>query len=279
MAVNHLLKIFSGYSDSLRLIFTTLMEFIISPEMALLLFVIALLAGFLDTLAGGGGLLTVPALLLTGMPPLLALGTNKCQSSFGTATASYHMFKAKLVNPKECWPLMLSAFIGSLLGTVAVQFVDIEQLKLIIPIVLVCICIYFIIDPQAKSSDSQAALLSKKSYMFGPVPAIGFYDGMFGPGTGTFFALAGVATRAQSLLRSTAFAKTMNFATNFASFLLFFALGQVAFKVAGVMIVGQLIGALIGSKMLLNIPRQALRWLIVAACLAMLGKYLVQYFS
>lgn len=254
------------------------MEFIISPEMAVLLFVIALLAGFLDTLAGGGGLLTVPALLLTGMPPLLALGTNKCQSSFGTATATYHMLKAKLVNLKECWPLMLSAFIGSLLGTVAVQFVDIEQLKLIIPVVLVCICIYFIIDPQAKSSDSQAALLSKKQYMFGPVPTIGFYDGMFGPGTGTFFALAGVATRAQSLLRSTAFAKTMNFATNFASFLLFFALGQVAFKVAAVMITGQLIGAQLGAKMLLNIPRQVLRLIIVLACLAMLSKYLFQYF-
>ena len=254
-----------------------LTEFIISPEIALFLFIIALLAGFLDTLAGGGGLLTVPALLLTGMPPLLALGTNKFQSCFGTATASFHMFKSKLVSPKECWPLMLSAFIGSLIGTIAVQFINVEQLKLIIPVVLALICIYFIIDPKAKSA-AKTPLLSKKSYQLGPVPAIGFYDGMFGPGTGTFFALAGVATRSQSLLRSTAFAKTMNFATNFASFLLFFALGKVAFVIGAVMIVGQLIGAQIGSKMLLNIPRQVLRWIIVLACLAMLGKYVYQYF-
>ncbi|MGH1426801.1 MAG: TSUP family transporter [Arenicella sp.] len=253
------------------------MEFILSPEMALLLFLVAILAGFLDTLAGGGGLLTVPALLLTGMPPLFALGTNKFQSSFGTGVATLNMFKAKIVNPRECLPLMAAAFVGSAVGTIAVQFIDLEHLKLIIPIVLVLICIYFIIDPQTERDETQPPMLNAKQFALGPVPAIGFYDGMFGPGTGTFFALAGVATRAQTLLRSTAFAKTMNFATNFSSFLVFLVLGQVMFLVAVVMIGGQLIGAQLGSRMLLNIPRNALRWIIVTACLVMLAKYLYQY--
>lgn len=171
---------------------------------------------------------------------------------------------------------MLSAFIGSLLGAMAVQFIDVDQLKAIIPIVLVFICIYFIIDPQVDPK-ADNPLLNKNQYRLGPVPIIGFYDGMFGPGTGTFYALAGVATRSQTLLRSTAFAKTMNFATNFSSFLLFFFLGQVVFTVGAVMIVGQIIGAQLGSKMLLNVPRQVLRGLIVVACLTMLGKYLYQY--
>lgn len=259
------------------------MEFVLSAELALLLFVIALIAGFLDTLAGGGGLLTVPALLLTGLPPLTALGTNKFQSCFGTGTASFHMFKSKLVTRQQCLSLMIMAFIGSLIGTIAVQFIQVEQLKVVIPIVLVLICIYFIVDPQGKKTEtdnnSQKPYLSNTAYRLGAVPVIGFYDGMFGPGTGTFFTVAGVAWRAQSLLRSTAVAKTLNFATNTASFLVFWSLGQVAFFVGVVMIIGQLIGASLGAKMLLSIDRKRLRWLIVSACLAMLIKYLVNSFS
>ena len=246
--------------------------------MALLLLAVALLAGFLDTLAGGGGLLTVPALLLTGLPPLIALGTNKFQSCFGTATASFNMFKNRLVTFRESAPLMISAFFGSVIGTVAVQFIHLDRLKIIIPIVLILICIYFLIDPQANNHRSNKPMLNEKQYLLGPVSAIGFYDGMFGPGTGTFFALAGVATRAQSLLQSTAFAKTMNFSTNFASFLVFFYLGQVAFAIGAIMIIGQLVGAQIGSKLLIKINRGILRWIIVLACLAMLSKYLWEHF-
>jgi len=260
------------------------MEFVLSPELALLLFTIAIIAGFLDTLAGGGGLLTVPALLLTGLPPLTALGTNKFQSCFGTGMASYHMLKSKLITLKQCLSLMLMAFIGSLVGTIAVQFIHVEQLKIVIPIVLVLICAYFIIDPQGKKgqqseSDSQKPYLSNTVYHAGVVPTIGFYDGMFGPGTGTFFTVAGVASRAQSLLSATATAKTLNFATNTASFLVFWSLGQVAFIVGAVMVIGQLIGSRLGAKMLLNIDRKRLRWLIVGACVVMLIKYLLQNFS
>lgn len=255
------------------------MEFVLSPELALLLFTIAIVAGFLDTLAGGGGLLTLPALLLSGLPPLTALGTNKFQSCFGTGMASYHMFKSKLVTRKQCLSLMLMAFIGSLIGTIAVQFIHVEQLKIVIPIVLVLICTYFIIDPQnpkKRQSESLKPYLSNTSYHASVVPIIGFYDGMFGPGTGTFFTVAGVASRAQSLLSATATAKTLNFATNTASFLVFWSLGQVAFIIGAVMVVGQLIGSSLGAKMLLNIDRKRLRWLIVGACVVMLIKYLLQ---
>ena len=109
---------------------------IFTYELMLILFAVAVFAGFIDTLAGGGGLLTIPALFLTGMPPLLALGTNKFQAFMGSGTASVMMLIKKKVTFKEVKYLMIMAFIGSAIGTICVQFIDVELLNFVIPIVL-----------------------------------------------------------------------------------------------------------------------------------------------
>jgi len=118
-----------------------------SIEILALLFFVAVIAGLIDTLAGGGGLITLPALMMSGVPPLLALGTNKLQGSIGTATASIMMFKHKKVHWREVKILMLIAFLGSLLGTLIVQIIDTNALKLAIPIALTFILLYFILLP------------------------------------------------------------------------------------------------------------------------------------
>ncbi|MCK4710438.1 MAG: TSUP family transporter, partial [Gammaproteobacteria bacterium] len=226
-----------------------------SIEILFFLWFIAMVAGFLDTLAGGGGLISLPALILSGIPPLAALGTNKLQGSMGTATATLLMFKKKKVSFNDVKFLMLSAFIGSALGSIAVQFIDTELLNYVVPSILLLIAIYFLISPHRDENDKKPKL-SKQKYQSMVIPAIGWYDGMFGPGTGSFFSLAGVSLRGHGLINSTAIAKTLNFSTNFASLLIFLMAGQVVWVAGLLMMSGQFIGAWLGSHFLFKInPR------------------------
>jgi uncharacterized membrane protein YfcA len=242
-------------------------------EVLFFLFFVAFVAGFIDTLAGGGGLIALPALIMTGIPPLFALGTNKLQGTMGTATASFMMFK----NKKVLWPnvryLMLSAFIGSALGTIAVQFVNTRILTFVIPVVLLFTAIYFLFF-QGSGQRSLHPILSKQKYQRAIMASIGWYDGMFGPGTGSFFALAGVSVRGLGLIDATAVAKTLNFSTNIAALIVFLIAGKVVWAAGLLMMLGQLIGAFAGSKYLFRVNPKKLRLIVVAMCLGMLGKYL-----
>jgi uncharacterized membrane protein YfcA len=246
-----------------------------STEILLLLFIVALCAGFLDTLAGGGGLITIPALVLSGVPPLAALGTNKLQACVGVATSSFLLFKRGKIQWLELRMLMLTAFIGSVVGTVFIQFVDASVLGFVIPCVLVIIAVYFIAAPYLKL-EGAGPRLSEPVYRKTVVPVIGAYDGMFGPGTGSFFALAGVSLRGLELIRATAMAKPLNFSTNLASLLVFLLAGQVLWLVGLVMMVGQALGAWAGSHYLYKVNPAVLRIIIVTVCLLMLGRYLIQ---
>jgi hypothetical protein len=241
-------------------------------EVLVFLFIVAIVAGFLDTLAGGGGLLTLPALMMSGLPPLAALATNKLQSSMGTATATIMMLRDRRVRWQQVKYLMLAAFIGSALGTLIIQFINAATLTVIIPIVISCIGLYFLLAPVVDDKN-KLAKVSARRYKNTVVPIIGAYDGVFGPGTGSFFTLAGRALRAQSFLEATAIAKTLNFSTNIASLLVFLFAGHVIWLAGLVMMVGQFIGAWMGSHCLFKIPVKYLRYLVVTMCFAMLAKY------
>lgn len=243
-----------------------------SIELLLVLFIVAVVAGLLDTLAGGGGLIALPALMLSGIPPLSALGTNKLQGSMGTATASYLMLKNKRITWQEIKPLMLFAFIGASIGTIAVQFINTELLSFIIPAVLLFIAVYFLFSPMPTTGKAIAKTSSQK-YKGIIIPSIGFYDGMFGPGTGSFFSLAGVSCRGHNLVDATALAKPLNFSTNIASLIVFFAAGHVVWLIGLLMMLGQVIGAWFGSHMLFKINPNYLRYLVVFMCSGMLIKY------
>ncbi|MCW8831934.1 MAG: TSUP family transporter [Colwellia sp.] len=243
-----------------------------SIELLLMLLLVATVAGFIDTLAGGGGLISLPALILSGIPPLAALGTNKLQGSMGTATATLTLLKQRRISWSENKPLMISAFIGSAIGTVIVQFIDTEILSFVIPLVLVFIAVYFLISPNSQVK-SNKALISASKYKVIVIPTIGAYDGMFGPGTGSFFALAGISCRGHEIVSSTAIAKPLNFATNIASLIVFLAAGQVVWLVGLVMMVGQAVGAWLGSHMLYKVNPAYLRGIVVLMCSGMLVKY------
>ena len=244
-----------------------------SIEILTFLFFVGVVAGFLDTLVGGGGLLAVPALLLSGIPPIYVLGTNKFQGSMGTGIATFLLFKKKKLDWNSVKNLMFASFIGSIVGGVIIQFVDTQFLSFVIPIVLVFIAIYFIVSPKPKSTVGNSKP-NKKFELFA-VPVVGFYDGMFGPGAGSFFAMTGVMLKKLEIIQATILAKPLNFASNIAGFIVFFSFGHIAFLIGILMMMGQMIGAFFGTHYLLKANPLIIRFLIVIISISMLTKYML----
>ena len=244
-----------------------------SIEILTFLFFVGVVAGFLDTLVGGGGLLAVPALLLSGIPPIYVLGTNKFQGSMGTGIATFLLFRKKKLDWNSVKNLMFASFIGSIVGGVIIQFVDTQFLSFVIPIVLVFIAIYFIVSPKPKSTVSNSKP-NKKFELFA-VPVVGFYDGMFGPGAGSFFAMTGVMLKKLEIIQATILAKPLNFASNIAGFIVFFSFGHIAFLIGLLMMMGQMIGAFFGTHYLLKANPLIIRFLIVIISISMLIKYML----
>lgn len=251
------------------------MDFVLSPELVAMLFAAATVAGFVDAIAGGGGLITIPVLLLAQVPPLHALATNKLQGSFGSLTAASMLIRRGLVKMADMRLLFACSLAGAALGAFSVQFVQAETLDVVIPAVLICIALYFLLAPNAGALESQPRV-NRLAYQGMVVPGIGFYDGMFGPGTGSFFSLAGVALRGQNLVTATAQAKVLNFGSNIASLVVFIAGGKVLWTVGAAMIAGQIIGAWAGAHAMVRGGTKLIRPMIVTVCFVMLGRYLWQ---
>ena len=233
------------------------------------------LAGFIDTIAGGGGLITLPLLLLSGLPPVAALATNKLQGSFGTLVATLTLLTRRQIVLAEIGLGFVMAFCGGVIGALAVRWIQPKALDVLIPIVLGGIALYFLFAPNAGEIAGRARM-APALYRQLVVPIIGFYDGFFGPGTGSFFALAGVALRGETLLRATAFAKVLNFASNLAAFLIFLLAGKVVWLAGAAMVCGQILGAYAGAHAVIRGGARLIRPLIVVICFAMLARYVWQ---
>jgi uncharacterized membrane protein YfcA len=215
------------------------------------LFIIAVVAGCVDAIAGGGGLLCVPALLWAGLSPAQALATNKMQSCFGTGSAAYHFYRAGCLDIGRVRPMIVAVFIGALAGTLLVQHIDPAFLRGILPILLVTIAVYFLVKPAIGDEDSRQRI-SFFAFGLSAAPLIGFYDGFFGPGAGSFYTVALVELLGFSLTRATAHTKLLNVTSNVASVLAFLWGGQIQWAVALVMAVGQIIGGRLGSQFVLS---------------------------
>lgn len=253
------------------------MELVLSAELLLGLFTAALLAGLVDTLAGGGGMITLPALLLAQVPPIQALATNKLQGSFGTLTAAFNMLKNRMVSWREIRRPFCYSLVGAALGTWLIQQLSPGALKLIIPIAMLLLGCYLLLNP-AVGLKATPAKIGKFYYDRLVVPLIGFYDGFFGPGTGSFFTVAGVYYRGATLIEATARAKLLNFASNIASLGLFVFLGQVVWLVGAVMIAGQIAGAQIGSRVIVKGQIGFIRPLLITLCFIVAGRYFWLFF-
>lgn len=250
-----------------------------SPEFLLpLLFGAAFVAGLIDSIAGGGGLITVPALMGIGLPPQVALGTNKLQGSFGTGSAMLSFVRAGTVKLSDCWIGILWTAIGAAIGVWAVQLLDATILKQLIPWLLAAIAVYTLFSPHLGEEDSHARMKGGPFYgLFGL--SIGFYDGFFGPGAGSFWTMALMMLVGYSMMRATATTKVMNFTSNIVALIFFLSVGQVRFVEGIVMGVGQFLGARVGSKLVIKRGAAFIRPVFITVVLALVGRLIYLNFK
>ena len=250
-----------------------------SPEILLpLLFGAAFVAGLVDAIAGGGGLITVPVLMGIGLPPQVALGTNKLQASFGSGSAMLHFVRAGTVKMSDCWAGIIWTAVGAALGVWGVQLLDATVLKQLIPWLLAVIAIYTLLSPSLGAEDSHARMKSGLFYLLFGL-SIGFYDGFFGPGTGSFWTMALMMLLGYSMMRATATTKVMNFTSNFVALIFFLAVGQVRFTEGIVMGVGQFLGARVGSRLVIKRGTAFIRPVFITMVLALVGRLIYLNFK
>ncbi|MBR2688635.1 MAG: TSUP family transporter [Aquamicrobium sp.] len=234
----------------------------------------AFVAGIIDSIAGGGGLITIPALLLAGFSPIEALGTNKLQGLFGSGSATLAYAAKGQVDPLKQWPSALMSLAGSVLGALAATVVPGDILRAALPLILIAIALYFALKPNMNDVD-RTERLSPFLLGFTVIPAIGFYDGLFGPGAGSFFMMAFVALAGYGVLKATAHTKLLNFASNIGAFAVFATVGVIVWKVGIVMGIAQFLGARLGASLAVRVGSRLIKPLLVLTCVALAAKLLV----
>jgi uncharacterized protein len=239
-----------------------------------LLALVGLVAGFVDSIAGGGGLLALPSLLLVGLDPVSALATNKLQGTFGTASATHTFWKKGLLNPSQHKAEILTVFVGAALGVLTIAYVPTKLLQGLMPILLVAVAIYFAVSPKLSVQGSNPKL-GPAVFAFALAPAIGFYDGIFGPGTGSFFMLALVSLFGLGVIEATGRTKLLNFTSNIASLLMFVFAGKIIWLIGLTMGIAQLIGAQLGARVAIANGVKVIRPLLILVCCAMAIKLLL----
>ena len=243
----------------------------LDPTAFALLVVTAFGAGFIDAIAGGGGLITVPALALAGFDPVTAIATNKLQSSFGSGSATFAFARAGHLQWAEVRPVVVLAAAGSILGALVLTSLPRQAISLALPVVLVVVALYFAFSPRLQEKQGTARM-PRALFLACVVSLIGCYDGAFGPGTGSFYMLGFIGLMGYGVLRATAQTKAANFASNLAGLLTLSLSGHIVWGVGLAMGAAQILGARLGAKTAMRSGARIIRPLIVTVCLALAGK-------
>ena len=247
---------------------------LLSIETLTALFAVGLVAGFVDAIAGGGGLLTLPALLWAGLSPAEALATNKLQSSFGSFSAAVKFTRSGEVKPRDMAMMIACTFAGSAAGAIIVQMIDPGFLRNVIPVLLIGIAIWLLVSPKAGEIDAQQRI-GERGFALLAGTGIGFYDGFFGPGAGAFYATIFLALGGLGLVRATAQTKAANLASNVAGLLTMIAGGHVIWIAGLAMAVGSIAGSQIGSRLAMRFGSKLIRPLLIIMSLGLTAKMLL----
>lgn len=241
-------------------------------EFVALLMGAAFIAGTIDAIAGGGGLITIPALLAAGVPPVAAIATNKLQSCFGTGGAVIAFARKGHIDLRRFALPTLASFAGSALGAFILTRTDPGLLSGLLPLLLVAIAAYFVFGPRLSDEDRHS-LLGPRG-LLGVAFAIGCYDGFFGPGAGSFFTTALVALFGLGLIRAVAHTKLLNFASNLAGLAVLVAGGHVLWLIGFAMAAANMAGAQLGAHLTMRFGARAARPLLIVASLSLTAKQL-----
>jgi uncharacterized membrane protein YfcA len=231
-------------------------------------------AGWIDAVVGGGGLLQLPALLLIpGIAPVQALATNKLASVFGTATSSVTYYRRAKPDIRTALPMAGIALAGSFGGAAVATVLPSAAFKPIIVVALLAVAIFTVFKPEMGAATKLRFAGHKHHIMAGAAGlVIGFYDGMIGPGTGTFLVIALVALMGYDFLQASAKAKIVNLATNAGALLLFIPHGSVLWLLGGILAVANVAGSYLGSRMAIARGSTFIRVVFLVVVVALIGK-------
>lgn len=239
---------------------------------------VALVAGFIDAVVGGGGMLTVPALLSLGLPPHIALGTNKLAATFASSTAAWTYYRKLLFSPSFWKKSFIATFIGAVIGTLVVNQISTMWLEKALPLIILAAAIYTIWHPHPKTAQQSlpqvSASLYRKQWLQGS--SLGFYDGLAGPGTGAFWTVSSMALYRLDILLASGLAKAMNFTSNMTSLVTFAILGHINFALGLTMGLCLMVGAYIGAHSAIRFGAKFIRPIFITVVMILAIKLAYQ---
>lgn len=237
------------------------------------------LAAFVDSIAGGGGLISMPVLLMAGLPAHLALGTNKFAGAFGCFSSAYKYSKSGKTNIELLKKLIPFTILGCLLGVKCVLSISENILNILVFLMILIVALYTYLKKDLGKED-KFENLSKENIKKGIIMAfaLGFYDGFFGPGTGTFLTFAFIKIYGFDFLHASANTKILNFTSNFTALILFMFSGQILYKVAIFYAISMVLGGYIGAKVAINKGSQLIKPIFLFMAVAVAIKLLYQAF-
>lgn len=240
----------------------------IEVSILLVLASVALLAGFFDAIAGGGGLLTLPAFFIAGIDPLSAMATNKFQASSASVSAVWAFARKRMIQWKVGRPMAILSFTGGVAGALSISMLDKAILELTVPILLIAVASYFAFSPKLDARDRKQRM-SSLSFTLVIIPIIGFYDGIFGPGTGSFFIVAFSLLLGQQLMQAICNSKLLNASCNLGALSVFAFSGAIIWPLALVMAFCAILGAQLGARCALYFGPRLIRPLLITVCCLM----------
>ncbi|MDO4761089.1 MAG: TSUP family transporter [Corynebacterium sp.] len=229
----------------------------------------AFLAGWVDAVIGGGGLILVPALLSAGLAPSTALGTNKLSAVFGTASAALVLVK-KVGAPLALGRFIVIGLLCSGLGVLLASSLAQEIMRPIVIVLLLVVGIFIAVRPQF--GQLQQGRKHRRVLLIVLVSVISFYDGIFGPGTGMFLIMAFTACATGDFLHSSVMAKVVNTCTNAGALLMFIFLGHVYFLLGASLAVATILGAQLGARTVIGGGARFVRIALVIMVIVMATK-------
>jgi uncharacterized membrane protein YfcA len=219
----------------------------------------------------------VPALALAGLDPVAAVATNKVQSSFGSGSALVAFARAGYLD-KSAWPIPLACIAGGIGGAALLVHVPRGAVEIALPFVLISVAVYFAVSPKVTDADA-APRMSRSAFLCFVLPLIAAYDGVFGPGAGSFYTLAFISLLGYGVSRATAHAKLANFASNIAGLATLAFSGHIYWSVGFAMGIAALVGATIGARATMRIGAAIVRPMVIIVCIALAIKLALQHES
>lgn len=241
-----------------------------------LLCIAGFLASFVDSIAGGGGLISVPAFMLAGLPPHMVLGTNKFSATAGSFTSSLKFIKSGKANFKLLRYLIPFTFLGSIIGVILVLYIDQKFLTPLVLILIMFIGIYTLFSKSLGLEDKFKGL-TKKNVILGILLALslGFYDGFFGPGTGSFLVFGFINIFGFNFVSSSANARILNFTSNVTALILFALSGKIDYALGIPVAISMILGAKMGTTVALSKGSKLIKPIFVTMSLAVAVKMLM----